>query len=53
MKKQITVYFEPATINIEIENNLEEREIEEEINRQIYDIQTDDIINKTFISYWE
>ena len=25
----------------------------EEINRQIYDIQTDDIINKTFISYWE
>ena len=53
MKKQITVYFEPATINIEVENNLEEREIEEEINRQIYDIQTDDIINKTFISYWE
>lgn len=53
MKKQVTVYFEPVKLELEVDDKLDLREREEEMNRQIYDIQTEDIISKTEISYWE
>lgn len=53
MKKKVTVYFSPITFEVELENNLDEYEIEEEINRQVYDIQADNLINETVIDYWE
>jgi len=37
MKKRITVYFTPISFEVEIDDNLDNREIEEEINRQIYE----------------
>lgn len=52
MKKKVTVYFTPITFEIELDNNLNEYEIEE-INRQIYEIQADDITNDVDIDYWE
>lgn len=51
MKKKVTVYFTPITFEIELDNNLDEYEIEEEINRQIYEIQADDITNHADIAY--
>lgn len=53
MKKKVTVYFTPITFEIELNNNLDEYEVEEEINRQIYEIQADDITNDVDIDYWE
>lgn len=53
MKKAVTVYFSPVYVEIEVDDNLEQDEIEQEINKQIYDIQIDDITNETVIDYWE
>lgn len=53
MKKKVTVYFSPIIFEVELENNLDEDEIEREINRQVYDIQADNLINATVIDYWE
>lgn len=53
MKKQITVYFSPVTFDIELADGLDEREIEEEINRQVYDVEIDNITNNAIIDYWE
>ena len=52
MKKKVTVYFRPAILEIELRDNLSEEEIEQEINKQIYDVQTDDITN-AIVEYWE
>ncbi len=53
MKKKVTVYFTPITFEIELNDNLDEYEIEQEINRQICDIQADEITNDVDIDYWE
>ncbi len=53
MKKKVTVYFTPLTFEIELNDNLDEYEVEQEINRQIYDIQADEITNDVDIDYWE
>lgn len=53
MKKTVTVYFSPVRLEIELEDNLDENEVEQEINRQVYDIQVDEIINATVIDFWE
>lgn len=53
MKKRITVYFTPINLEIELDDNLDKREIEEEINRQVYDLQVDEITNDINIDYWE
>lgn len=53
MKKKVTVYFSPVVLEVELADNLDNYEIEEEINRQVYDIQVDDIVNETVIDYWE
>lgn len=53
MKKRITVYFTPISFEVEIDDNLDNREIEEEIDRQVYDLQVDEITNDVDIDYWE
>lgn len=53
MKKKIKVYFSPVIVEVEIDDNLNEEEAEQEINRQVYDVQVDDITNETVIDYWE
>lgn len=53
MKKKVTVYFSSVSLEIELDNNLDRYEIEQEINRQVYDVQVDDIVNETVIDYWE
>lgn len=53
MKKRITIYFTPISLEIELDNNLDKREIEEEINRQVYDLQADEITTDIRIDYWE
>lgn len=53
MIKKVTVYFTPVDVEIELDDNLDQEEIEQEINRQIYDVQVDDITNETVIDYWE
>lgn len=53
MKKKVTVYFKPVNLEIELRDNLSEEEIEQEINKQIYDAQIDDITNATVIDFWE
>lgn len=53
MKKKITVYFSPVSFEIELDDDLDKREVEAEINRQVYDVKVDDITNETVIDYWE
>lgn len=53
MKKKITVYFNPVSLELELNEDLDRREIEEEINRQVYDIKTDEITREAEIDYWE
>lgn len=53
MKKKVTIYFSPVVLEVELADNLNNYEIEEEINRQVYDIQVDDITAQTAIDYWE
>lgn len=53
MIKQTTVYFTPVTLDIELDDNLDNEDIEQEINRQVYDVQVDEITNNAIISYWE
>ena len=53
MIKKVTVYFTPVDVEIELDDNLDQDEIEQEINRQIYDVRVDDITNETVIDYWE
>lgn len=53
MKKTVTVYFSPINLEIELADNLSEEEMEQEINKQIYDVQTEDITNATAIDFWE
>ena len=53
MKKKVTIYFSPVVLEVELADNLNNYEIEEEINRQVYDIQVDDITAQTLIDYWE
>lgn len=53
MKKRITVYFTPINLEIELDDNLDKREIEEEIDKQVYDLQADEITNDVDIDYWE
>lgn len=52
-KKRITVYFTPISFEVELDDNLGNEEIEEEINRQVYDLQADEITNDVDIDYWE
>lgn len=53
MKKRVTIYFTPKTLEVELDDNLDKREIEEEINRQVRDLQVDEITNDVEIDYWE
>lgn len=53
MKKKIKVYFSPVIVEVEIDEKLNKEEAEQEINRQVYDVQVDDITNETVIDYWE
>lgn len=53
MKKKVIVYFSPVSLEIELDDNLDKDEIEQEINRQVYDVKVDEITNETVIDYWE
>ncbi len=53
MKKKIKVYYTPVEIEVELDDDLAFDEIEQEINRQIYDIRIDEINQETCIDYWE
>ena len=53
MKKRVTIYFTPKILEVELDDNLDKREIEEEINRQVYDLQVDEITNDINVDYWE
>lgn len=53
MKKRIIVYFTPISFEVELKDDLDNMEIEEEINRQVYDLQADEITNYVDIDYWE
>jgi hypothetical protein len=53
MKKKVQIYFEPIEKEIELPEGLDEREIEEEINWNVYTYMEDEILNQASISYWE
>lgn len=53
MKKQITVFFEPVKLELEVDDNLDNEEIEQEITSQVYGVQEEDILAKVKISFWE
>lgn len=53
MKRKIKVFFTTVDIELDIPDNLDEREIEEEINKQVYDKRIDEITNETMIDYFE
>lgn len=53
MKRKIKVYFTTVDIELDIPGNLDEIEIEEEINNQVYNKKIDEITNETMIDYFE
>lgn len=53
MIRKVTIFFTAVEKEIEIDDNLDEREQEEELNRKIYNELLDDINNETMIKYWE
>lgn len=53
MKKKVKVYFSPVVLEVKLNDKLNQYEIEEEINRQVYIVQEDEIKNETIIDYWE
>lgn len=53
MKRKIRVFFTTVDIELDIPDNLDEREIEEEINKYVYDKKIDEITNETMIDYFE
>lgn len=53
MLKKVTIYLEPIVKHIEIDDNLDEREVEEEINRHVYDMLPDEIAYEAKVDYWE
>lgn len=53
MKKTVTIYLQPITKHLDIDDRLDEREIEEEINRQVYDNLAFDLADEVTIDFWE
>ena len=51
MQKKVVIYLEPIVKHIEVDDELDEREIEEEINRHVYDMLPDEIAFEAKIDY--
>ena len=50
---RVTIYLKPISKIIEIDDDLEDDEIEQEINYQVYDKYEEDILQEAEIDYWE
>lgn len=53
MEKKIKVYFTPVIMAVTLDDNLEDDDIEQEINRQVYDVMNYKIMERAEIDYWE
>ena len=53
MKKKVRIFLEPIEKEIEIPESYNEREIEEEINWNVYTYREDEILNEAKIDFWE
>jgi len=50
---RVTIYLKPIIKILEIDDNLEEDEIEQEIDYQVYDKYEEEILDEAEIDYWE
>lgn len=53
MNKKIRIFFKPIEKEIKLNDNLDEREIEEEINWNVYTFREEEILNQARIDFWE
>lgn len=53
MKIKIKVYFQEKELEVNLPDGLKQEDIEEEINKLLYDEATDAITKDIEIDYWE
>lgn len=53
MKRTIQVYFKPISVEIELPNDLDERDVEQKLNEIVYEKRVSEIIDQAEIDYFE